>query len=180
MSVTIEQITPAAAWEFRDLRLRGLAEHPEAFGEAAEDFAALSEQEIAERIRARSVDGGFILGARDDATGRLVGLTAIAPERGRKSRHRALLWGVYVPAEHGRRGIARRLIEHALERCRRRTPPVEIVLLGVSVTNAPAVALYRSLGFAEYGRDPAAIRVDGIDHDEWLMMRRVGGAADRG
>jgi ribosomal protein S18 acetylase RimI-like enzyme len=170
MPVEIIEITREHAQEFRDLRLEGLQEHPEAFGEAADDFAAAPIDEIVRRIESRSSDGGFILAARDTETARLVGLCGIAPEKGRKRDHRALLWGMYVPSEHHRRGIGRRLIEHALDRCRQ-GGKIEIVLLGVATANEPAIALYRSMGFVEYGTDPKAIRVNGRDYDEFLMAR---------
>jgi ribosomal protein S18 acetylase RimI-like enzyme len=167
--IDIVEVTAADAAAFKALRLRGLREHPEAFGESAEDFEALSLDQVVERITSRRSGGGFILGARARSSGDLVGVVGIAPDRGRKSAHRATLWGVYVAGEHRGRGICRRLIDAALARCRR-DGQIEQVRLGVATTNAPAIAVYCAAGFVEYGREPRVLRVDGRDYDEYLMV----------
>lgn len=52
-----------------------------------------------------------------------------------------------------RRGIAARLLEHALQRSRR--AGLESVSLEVRTGNAPAIALYQKFGFVVAGRRPA-------------------------
>jgi RimJ/RimL family protein N-acetyltransferase len=47
------------------------------------------------------------------------------------------------------------------------------VKLSVNTENEKAAALYRSLGFEVYGREPRAMRVDGRYHDEDLMLLRL-------
>ena len=46
---------------------------------------------------------------------------------------------------------------------------VERVELGVTAGNEPALSLYESAGFRVYGREPAAIKVAGVDYDELLL-----------
>lgn len=167
--IEIVEIGPGDAPEFRTLRLRGLEDHPEAFGESAEEFARLSVEDVAARLTARRGESGFILGARRVGDRRLIGVVGIGPDRGSKSAHRAMLWGVYVAPEARGQGVSRRLIEQALERCRREGR-IEQVRLGVATDNAPALAVYRSLGFVEYGREPRVLRVNGRDYDEYLMV----------
>lgn len=170
--IRIVDVGPDDAAEFRALRLRGLREAPEAFGEAAEDFEQLTVADVAARLASRRGDAGFTLGARLAKNGELVGVVGIGPDRGRKSAHRAMLWGVYVAPEHRGCGISRRLIAHALDRCRREGK-IEQVRLGVATDNAPAIAVYRGLGFVEYGREPRVLRVDGRDYDEYLMVNEL-------
>ena len=59
---------------------------------------------------------------------------------------------IAVATEHQRRGIARRLFTAMVEDLK--TAQVNEVLLEVRASNAPALALYRALGFIEAGRRP--------------------------
>lgn len=59
---------------------------------------------------------------------------------------------VAVAAASQRSGIARRLLQSLMEKLR--LAGVHEVWLEVRVSNAPALALYRSLGFHETGRRP--------------------------
>ena len=61
------------------------------------------------------------------------------------------------------------MVEQVLARARTR---VEQVHLAVTANNAAAVALYEHLGFVRYGTEPRALRVNGRDLDEHLMVLR--------
>jgi len=50
---------------------------------------------------------------------------------------------------------------------------MNLVGLGVSAEAPAAQALYESLGFAAWGREPRAIRTDGRDVDEIHMWREL-------
>ncbi len=50
---------------------------------------------------------------------------------------------------------------------------VEHVTLTVTASNAGAIRLYERNGFTVVGRLPASIRIDGVDHDEISMHRRI-------
>jgi len=67
----------------------------------------------------------------------------------------------YVEDHFRRRGIARRLVEHALEHARAqgRTEALAILLGG----NSPSIALLEALGFETWGRLPAVARFPGGD-----------------
>jgi ribosomal protein S18 acetylase RimI-like enzyme len=170
--IEIVELTPADAAAFRDLRLRGLREHPEAFGEAAEDLEQRPLDAVAARIESTRADGGFILAAKSN--GRFIGLVGVRPEMGRKNWHRAFLWGMYVPREHQGKGIGRKLIETALARCRA-NPAIEYVRLSVITNNSAAIDLYRSLGFEQYGCEPRSLKVNGEYYDEYLMIISTSG-----
>ena len=79
--------------------------------------------------------------------------------------------GVYVaPAAH-RRGIARRLVDHALQQA----PALGIrtVLAFVFAHNAPSIALFERVGFASWGRLPRVAELDGVERDLAILGRRV-------
>ena len=65
-------------------------------------------------------------------------------------------------------GLARALIASALPRLHSR-----VLFLEVAADNAPAIALYRSLGFAGFGRRPGYYRREGGRADALLMERRL-------
>jgi len=75
-----------------------------------------------------------------------------------KIRHKATLFGMYVPPRFRGPGLGRQLVAAALEFARSRAG-VEIVQLTVTRGNASAEALYRSCGFVEFGVEPLAAAV---------------------
>lgn len=172
MDLRIVEIAPGDVAEFRALRLRGLREHPDAFGEDADAFAACPIEAIEKRIQAQYEAGGFILGARDGAEA-LVGVVGIRPDTGPKSRHLAMLWGMYVAGEHQRGGIGRRLVVEVIERCRR-IERLRSIRLAVETNNTAAQRLYESLGFRAYAIDPKCLFVNGRFLDECLMTLELG------
>ncbi len=65
-----------------------------------------------------------------------------------------------------RQGLGRALTEALIEECRRLS--LSCLLLEVRVSNAPAIALYRSLGFVDVGRRP---RFYEDPREDALLMR---------
>jgi ribosomal protein S18 acetylase RimI-like enzyme len=89
--------------------------------------------------------------------GALLGTVALELSGKPKTRHKGSIIGMYVlPAARGK-GAGRALMAAALEHCRIR-PGLAVVNLTVTEGNAPAIALYRSFGFREFGLEPKAIR----------------------
>lgn len=74
-------------------------------------------------------------------------------------------FGIFVDAATQGRGIGRRLTEWTVAEARRRGAPA--VRLSVYATNAPALALYQDLGFAERSRE--RLERDGVA-DERIIM----------
>ena len=85
-----------------------------------------------------------------------------------KVRHRAE-FGINVDQAHWRRGIGRALTEACIQ-CARQAGYSQLELDVVSA-NGGAVALYRSLGFEEYGRNPKGFRTRGGQWQELVLMR---------
>lgn len=162
--LAIRPLTSADATAYRALRLQALRDHPDAFGASYEDEAARSLE-----MTARRLDGGptnCVFGAivEDD----LVGTAGfVVPDRSAKSRHKGLLVGVHVAPAHRGRAIGRALVAAVIAHARGH---VVLLQAAVGVTNAPALRLYESLGFRQYGREEKALRVDGVFVDEALIV----------
>ena len=172
-SLNIRAFTASDARDFRRLRLRALKEHPDAFGSSYEEESALTLEAVAARMRrtAESPDD-FTLGAYRE--GELVGMVGFFREQREKMRHKATIWGMYVPSEEQGKGIGRALLTEAIERARL-IPGLEQVGLAVVTPNRRARGLYASLDFEAYGVEPNALVVDGEHLDEEFMVLRLTG-----
>ena len=166
--VNVRELTGDDAGDFRNLRLRALREHPDAFGSSYEAESAAPVEAAAERLRlnAESLDS-FTLGAFRGS--QLVGMVGFYQETREKTRHRGTIWGMYVPIEEQGKGIGRALLARALELARA-LPGLEQVELQVVTRNMRARGLYGSFGFATYGTEPRALFVDGEYLDEEHMV----------
>ncbi|TWB62054.1 acetyltransferase (GNAT) family protein [Rhizobium sp. ERR 922] len=145
---------------FREIRLEGLARHPEAFGASHEEELIYSLTQIGDRIENNAVFGGFA----DDGT--LVGVAAVARSKSAKMRHIATIWGVYVRPQGRGTGLSRSLMIAAIDEARQTCRSIR---LNVASSNAAAIHLYESLGFKAWAVDTDALKVGDIYHDEILM-----------
>lgn len=162
----IRRLAPDDAAAYRALRLRGLAEHPDAFTSSPDAEAAKPLAATEARIAPESDDA--VYGAFVDGT--LAGVIGLAREAREKNRHKAVVFGMYVAPEFARRGIGRALLRHVVATAERE-PELEQLVLTVTQTNAGARALYESEGFRSFGVEPRAIRVGGRYHDKNHMVR---------
>ena len=85
-----------------------------------------------------------------------------------KVKHRAE-FGISVDQEYWGLGIGRALTEACIE-CAKNAGYVQLEL-DVVAENARAAALYRSLGFTEYGRNPKGFRSRLSGWQELILMR---------
>lgn len=162
----IRLLTPQDAAAFHTLRLRGLVESPSAFASSYEEEAHTPLESVAARLIPSNND--CVIGAFVDET--LTGIVGLHREHHTKLAHKLILWGMYVAPEHRRRGLARALVAAAIERAAR-TPGIKQINLGVNAANTPAIALYESLGFIAWGREPGCMILDGLPHNEVHMTR---------
>jgi ribosomal protein S18 acetylase RimI-like enzyme len=170
----IRLLGPDDAAAFQTLRLQALRECPSAFCSSYEEECDRPVATVAERLE--SAPDRAVFGAFEDS--RLAGIAGLARESGRKVAHKAVLWGVYVAPEFRSRSLGRQLVTAALEHAGA-LPGLRQVNLGVNATNAAAIALYRSLGFAPYGYERGFMCIDGELHDEILMVHVLAQGASR-
>jgi ribosomal protein S18 acetylase RimI-like enzyme len=170
--VEIRQLTEDDAAIYREVRLRGLREDPEGFGETYEEALARPLAETVARFRSHDAAiGTFILGAYDDA-GALVGMVTMVREPQTKLRHRANIYGMYVAPEARRSGIGRALLAEVCARAAR-IDGLEQLHLYVVTSNEAAQRLYQSVGFVTYGTAPGAFKLGDQYWDDNLMVYQV-------
>ncbi len=159
----IRRFAETDAEALRALRLEGLKNHPENFG-ADHDYEAAQPLEWWKK----RIAGGSGFGAWEGDA--LIGVIVFGRHTEKKHRHQGTIGGFYVrPAARGK-GVGDALMKTALEEAAK---SVEHVTLTVTASNAGAIRLYARNGFTTVGRMIASIRVDGVDHDEIAMHRRV-------
>ena len=79
------------------------------------------------------------------------------------SRHKMVMWGVFTSPRYRRQGLSRQVVEAAVEHAFNNG--VSRINLQVYVPNEPAIALYKSIGFVEYGVEPEAVCINGQYYD---------------
>jgi RimJ/RimL family protein N-acetyltransferase len=157
----IRPLTGADAPRYRDIRLEGLKQNPEAFSSSFEREKAMPLSWFEERIVKGNVFGAF-------AADELVAVAGYWPQEGAKVNHKARFWGMYVRAAVRNSGLGRRLVEAIVNHASGR---VEQLLLSVVSENEAARRLYQQLGFSEYGREMKALKLGGRYLDEVLMLK---------
>jgi RimJ/RimL family protein N-acetyltransferase len=153
--------------DFRALRLRALKEDPAAFGAAYEESRELPASDWT-KILDHSQES-FILGAFSPT---LIGLLGFSRRQGLKRCHKGLIWGMYVVPEARGRGVAKTLMEEALAKLRS-FEGLEELILAVVTKNEVAHSLYLKMGFASYGLEERALKLNEEYLDEELFSLRL-------
>jgi ribosomal protein S18 acetylase RimI-like enzyme len=138
----VRPIDPSEWPALRALRLRALADAPDAFGSTLEEARGYPDDDW--RELASGADGPVFVAVQDD---RWVGMVRSYPDEDDSTPHVAGLW-VDPAARDG--GVGRQLVDAFLDWARG-TGATE-VRLWVTETNAPALALYRATGFTRMNR----------------------------
>lgn len=152
--VHVRALTAADAPRYRELML-------EAYVQAADAFTSTAEERLAEplswwidRIAAPSGLGQSFGAFQDEG---LVGTVALEHSAKPKTRHSALVVGMYVTSAARRLGCASRLMRTLIDAALAK-PGLRQLRLTVTEGNEPAIHLYTSLGFSAWGTEPMAIR----------------------
>lgn len=168
------RLTPDDAERYARLRRRMLNLAPWAFDASPDDEEALDPA----RIVAMLADGSSATFAIE-APGppsvdgpELAAAAGITRAKAAKFAHRERLWGVFVDPAHRGQGLGRAVTAAAIEAARG-WAGVEFIDLGVSENAPEALALYESLGFRAWGREPQATEHDGRRYDEIHMTLRL-------
>ena len=165
--IAIRPLAPSDLVAYRGLRLRGLADHPEAFTSSAVEEAGKPADALARRLAsdpARPHDAVF--GAFEGDA--LVGLCGVEVDMREKVRHKGHVFGMYVPAERAGRRVGGALMDRVIEHAR--ACGLRQLVLTVTAGNAPARRVYERAGFAICGREPQAVRIGDSAHDKLTMI----------
>lgn len=153
--ITVRAVRSGEHEALRELRLRAMADAPEAFGASLDDERARPESEWV--ALAEGGDDGVMFVAIDDD--RWVGLGAGRLDAERGIAH---LWSMWVEPAHRGSGLGSRLVIAVRDWAAARG--ARFVRLGVVGTSS-AMAFYERLGFVDTGerkplrRDPSLIAV---------------------
>ncbi len=151
---------------FQALRLESFRLEPRAFRFAPEDEAHLETDAVAERLQR-----DFVIGAFNAEDSQFIGVGGLAWSDGAKTRHKALLYGMYVKAAHRGSGVADEIIKRLIDEAKEK---VEIVTLTVVSTNLRALRFYERWGFRAYGVEERSAKLCEGDYlDETLMALRL-------
>ncbi len=128
-------------------------------------FTVEGEEEYMERKEASEREAEIVA----EVEGEIVGTSGISSLGAYdKLKHRAG-FGISVAKEYWGLGIGRALTESCIE-CARKAGYLQLELEAVA-DNKAAIALYESVGFREYGRNPKAFRSRVSGWQECVLMR---------
>lgn len=170
-AITIDDVLAYVA-----LRREMLRADPWAFAASEEADVACDAVKLRERM---AEPGQMMVGAFDADCAQaaqpgapLLGAAALVRHRHAKMAHRAEIFGVYVTPSARSQGLGRLLIRAVIEHATS-WHGVDSVALSVSERALPAQRLYERCGFVAWGREPGALKHDGVAYDEIHMVRML-------
>ncbi len=140
---------------YRALMLQAYDQHPDAFTSSHAERAALPMAWWLARMGASGSNAHeMAFGAFHN--GQLAGVAGLSLETRERVRHKATLFGMFVPQQHRQLGLGRQLVQAVLDYAR---SPVGVrqVVLTVTQGNTSAERLYAGCGFRVFGVEPDAV-----------------------
>ena len=163
----VTRLAASDVQRYRALMLRAYTVAADAFTSTAEERAAEPEAWWLSRI---ADPNGLSQALGAFHNGELVGTVTVAFAAKPKTRHRALLIGMFVDEAARGLGAGKALVMAALDEARAR-PGVLVVTLTVTEGNRPAIALYEACGFKTIGTEPMAIATpDGFKGKVYMWL----------
>ena len=153
----IERLTPSHAADYRSLMLTAYGDEPLAFTATVAEREPLPLEWREARVQPDPGAEQMVMGAF--VKGQLVGVAGLRLRRRPRTRHKAILYGMFVLPEFRNQGIGRRLVASGLEHARA-TAGIRLVQLRVTESNLPGIHLYRSCGFTTFGTEPYANKTE--------------------
>ncbi len=166
----VRRLLPDEWQAYRTIRLRALADAPDAFGSTLAAEQQLADDSWAARV-ARSAVSGIDCALLAEQGGLAVGLLWAKVDA--QDAGRVNLFQMWVAPECRGRGVAAALLDEALDWAR--TRGTRAVHLGVNSANGAALRLYERAGFLAIGA-PYLMR-EGAPHMEQEMRLDLSGAA---
>ena len=154
MTAQIRRLDAHDAPAYRAMRLRALAEYPEAFTSSFEEESAKGDDWYERRLESASQTFWGLF-----EEGELAGMVGLERETKAKARHKAKVVGMYMAQEHAGRGLGRQLVDRLIREARQEG--IELLVLTVTEGNVQASNLYERCGFRSFGVEPRAIKVEG-------------------
>jgi ribosomal protein S18 acetylase RimI-like enzyme len=159
----IRQLNAEDAAEYQAVFLEALQSAPAAFAADYGEESARSSDQIAERFRREVIFGASV-------DGRLCAIATILQQTCPKRRHVGMIWNMYVSEERRGTGIADMFFKYVLEAACLKVDQVEWY---VAVDNPSGRKFYRKFGFESYGVMARALRVQGVDFDALMMVKKL-------
>jgi GNAT superfamily N-acetyltransferase len=166
--LAVDRLRPEDWRRWRDLRLRALAESPEAFSSTYEENLRFPEETWRERTRASAAparDRAMFV-AVDQASGDWIGCAGGYVDTGGTAN----LISMWVAPEHRGRGAGRALVEAVVDWAR--AAGHERLRLDVVRGRDSAVRLYGRLGFRPTGRTTPMPRAPVLVEEEMVLPLR--------
>lgn len=161
---TLRRYMPADLETYMAVRREALSLDAGSFRVSPADDDALG----AEAWRAR-LARDYVVGVEQN--NHILGIGGFARIAGTKTRHKGLIWGMYVRAEARGTDVGDKIMEALLAYAKNHVRQVQLTVVA---HNARAVAFYTRHGFMRYGVEPASIQMENGEYlDEALMWRPV-------
>lgn len=153
---------PSESWEdYKNLKLEALNKEPTAFSSSYEESAQYSDDYWQKKLV-------NIIFAEID--GELVGMLGIVKNSHQKRKHAVSIVSVYVKEKFRGQGIAKKLMEAALEEIKKDSNVIKVDL-DVNTEAKVAVKLYQSFGFQIAGTWQKELKIDGQYYDLYEMEK---------
>jgi ribosomal protein S18 acetylase RimI-like enzyme len=167
------RLLPSQASQYRALMLEAYRLHPTAFTSSLDERALLPISWWEKRLAASEPAEEVVLGVWVEDV--LAGAVGVQFESREKIRHKATLFGMYVPSQFQNVGHGRALVGAAIATASQRSGITQMQLT-VTEGNTGAVDLYKSAGFHQFGLEPKAVFVNGAYWAKIHMSRGIGGS----
>jgi ribosomal protein S18 acetylase RimI-like enzyme len=167
----ISPLAASDAPEYRELMLEAYVRAGDAFTSTAEERALEPDSWWVKRIaHAQGLSAAF--GARTGTE--LLGVVALEYSAKPKTKHSAMLIGMYVRGQARGKGVGKALLQAAIGHAEAR-PGTKCITLTVTEGNAHAIRLYEEAGFQAWGTEPMAIATPTGYKAKVHMWRAVAG-----
>lgn len=165
--LTIRELTPNDAEQFRRLRREAVKLSEDGFASAMDEWESKSLTEIRELLEDEFTSpNDFILGAFSED--KLVGMIGFFRLNKPTLERRGHIWGTFLLPEFRHAGTAGKLLDELIRRAKRmhQLDDIQIVTLNHSKST---VILYRSRGFRVFATEKEAVRMGDHSFDELYM-----------
>ena len=169
----INLLTASDAAQYRELMLEAYVQAADAFTSTAEDRAT---EPLAWWVKRIAHPEGLCVAFGATEGSALIGTVALEYSAKPKTKHSALLIGMYVRQQARGTGVAVALLQAAISHAEAR-PGIDVITLTVTEGNGSALRLYRQAGFNAWGTEPMAILTPSGYKGKVHMWRAVVGGA---